>query len=336
MVARSPFVVFSLPRSRSAWLSTFLGAGHDVGAECTTPEGFAGKVASLGGSCETGAAFAWPVIRDLMPDAKFVVVLRDPGPVANSLARFGLTGYLAEMMRRREHLERIAELPGVLTVQFDDLSQPDTCEAIWDHCMDDKFDPAWFERLNAVNVQVDMGQRLARLSERRDNIAALKAAVARRLPGYQIEIEPWGPDLWADMEPLTEAHALEVDGGVEPRRPFKVDQALMGQLAQTNVLWVITARISGELVGYFTWNVSLDVESQGLLIGQQGAWYVSPGHPGVAGHMFDKSVQVLKRLGVSCIYPHHRTQGRGAAIGRFFERRGAKHIQQNYSLWIGD
>jgi hypothetical protein len=39
---------------------------------------------------------------------------------------------------------------------------------------------------------------------------------------------------------------------------------------------------------------------------------------------------------VQCIFPHHRTQGRGARIGRFFMRRGAKHIQQTYSLWIGN
>lgn len=138
------------------------------------------------------------------------------------------------------------------------------------------------------------------------------------------------------MRPHAEAHFNEVDGGVEPNRPFKLDLGLMKAIAEAGSLKVVIGRQAGMLVGYFTWNITLDVESAGLLIAQQGAWYVSPGHPRVAVLMFDAAVGELKALGVKCIYPHHRTQGRGANIGRFFKRRGAKHIQQTYSCWIGD
>ena len=152
---------------------------------------------------------------------------------------------------------------------------------------------------------------------------------------YVIGLESWSAQFWRDAEALAVAHFDEVDGGVEPNRPFILDCDLMQALDQAGALKIVTARRDGQLVGYYTWNVSLDVESKGLLIAQQGAWFVAPGNSGAAVRMFDLAVEKLQAMGVKCIYPHHRTQGRGANIGRFFQRRGAKEIQRTYSLWIG-
>lgn len=157
-----------------------------------------------------------------------------------------------------------------------------------------------------------------------------------RLPApYDISLEPWSDEFWSECERLATDHFEEVDGGVESRRPFKVDGRLMTALQDAGALQIVTARKDGRLVGYYTWNVTLDVESEGLVIGQQGAWYVAPGHPKAAFQMFGFSVNHMKSMGVQCIYPHHRTQGRGRALGKFFKRQGAKHIQETYSLWIG-
>jgi hypothetical protein len=96
------------------------------------------------------------------------------------------------------------------------------------------------------------------------------------------------------------------------------------------------ARKAGKLVGYFTWTVARDPESEGLLTGTQGAWFVEPGVPArVSKRLWDRSVSDLKAIGVQCLYPHHRLQGRGAHLGRFFERQRAKPIKTEYSLWIG-
>lgn len=150
-----------------------------------------------------------------------------------------------------------------------------------------------------------------------------------------VSLEPWAT-AWPSARELTVLHSIEVDGGVEPRRQFKVDETLMNVMAEAGVLKVITARVDGHMIGYFTWNIHPDPESQGLLVADQGAWFVLPGWPRVAHQMFDESIRVLKELGVQCIFPHHRTQGRGRSLGRFFTRRGAKEIQHTYSLWIGD
>lgn len=153
---------------------------------------------------------------------------------------------------------------------------------------------------------------------------------------YAVALEPWSSDLWADCRQLAADHFEEVDGGVEPRRRFKVDETLMRLIYEAGSLKIVTARQDGQLIGYYTWQITPDIESEGLLIAQQGAWYVAQGHWGAAVAMFDHSIETLKALGVQCVFPHHRVQGRGADIGKFFTRRGAKKIQDTYVLWIGD
>lgn len=147
--------------------------------------------------------------------------------------------------------------------------------------------------------------------------------------------EPW--DLfWPDAEPLARAHWKEVETGVEPRRPYAPDAARMRALNVMGMMRIFVARRGEKLVGYFTWMVTPDLESQGLIIANQGAWYVSPQESKAAYCLFEYSIASLKLLGVKCLFPHHRLQGRGAAIGRFFERWRAKEVQRTYCLWIGD
>lgn len=153
---------------------------------------------------------------------------------------------------------------------------------------------------------------------------------------HTITVEPWSDAWWAEAKPLAEAHVGEVDEGVEPRRRFKMDERQMALGSDAGVIKLVTAREGGRMIGYYTWQVSFDVESEGLLIAQQGGWYAVPRKYRAAFDMFDFSVTFLRSLGVQCIFPHHRTQGRGVNIGRFFMRRGAKDIQRTYSLWIGD
>lgn len=152
---------------------------------------------------------------------------------------------------------------------------------------------------------------------------------------YAVAEVAWNRSWYEEARALAEAHFAEVDGGIEPKRPFCLDLALMDALANAGALLIVEARQGSALIGYFSWQVSPDVESEGLLIAQQGAWYVKPGHFRAAAQTFDASLVLLRARGVQCAFPHHRTQGRGAHIGRFFQRRGAKPIQTTYSLWIG-
>lgn len=147
--------------------------------------------------------------------------------------------------------------------------------------------------------------------------------------------EPWDV-FWPEAQALAADHSLEVDTGVEERRVYAPDVARMRALNVMGSMRIFAARREAILVGYFTWMVQLDLESVGLLIAQQGAWYVKRGEPRAAYELFEYSIASLKMLEVKCIFPHHRLQGRGAAIGRFFARWKAKEIQRTYCLWIGD
>jgi hypothetical protein len=339
----TPFVVFSLPRSRSAWLSTVLCSsgrlvGHDIGINCKTPEDFISELTSRGGTCETGASFAWREIRKVFPYAPFVVILRNPKDVDESLQKFGLAGYLPELEKRYEELIEISSQPNVFSCRYEDLSSSEIISDLYRHCTGQESSLDWINKLQDTNIQVDMGRRISTLSQNKTQIDLLKQQINERISrdSYDIKVETWSSDLWRDAKQSAESHFVEVDGGIEPNRKFVLDEDLMQNLQDAGLLLIVTARKNGQFIGYFTWQISPDIESKGLLIAQQGAWYVNPGHPRIAFKMFDKSVDELKRRGVKCIFPHHRTQGRGANIGKFFEKRGAKLIQHTYSLWIGE
>lgn len=178
-----PFVVFSLPRSRSTWLSLFLSyggrtIGHDIGPDCSGPGDFFVRLGA--GACETGAAFAWRQIRTALPSVRFAVVLRDPHEVAASLERFGLTGYLPEMQKRDDDLHDIADLPGTLAVDYAELSKSTICAEIFEHCLGEEMPLDWWRRFDPINIQVDMAKQVAKLAANHDAIEVLKADVRRR------------------------------------------------------------------------------------------------------------------------------------------------------------
>jgi len=154
------------------------------------------------------------------------------------------------------------------------------------------------------------------------------------VPSVSTQVEPFRA-IWPEVDELGREHFAEVDGGVEARRYYRLDEEAMRRMCESGVLRILTARAEEKLVGYLTWQISLDVEAKNLLIAQQGAWFVRPGYPKAAFQLFEHSVRYLRTLGVQCIFPHHRLQGRGQRLSRFFCRRGAKPIQQTYSLWIG-
>lgn len=178
-----PFVVFSLPRSRSAWLSVLLSGpgaicGHDIGPTLRAPNEFAERLSGdLVGTCETGAAFAWRLIWQMLPDANFVVIRRDPEAVVRSLSAFWISGQNEEMRARSAQLEEISALPGTLTVNFAELADEAASAMIYAHCLGRQMPRAWWAHLDPLNIQVDMQRQLRLLAERRPMIDALKAQV---------------------------------------------------------------------------------------------------------------------------------------------------------------
>jgi hypothetical protein len=161
------------------------------------------------------------------------------------------------------------------------------------------------------------------------NLASLSGQV-------QFAIERW-PAIAREATALGAQHFAEVERGLDPRRPYRLSDRLMTALDAVGYLVIATARVDDALVGYCSWQVAEDVESEGLLIAQQGAWFISPDysdlHLGLPLLKF--AIADLKARGVQFIFPHHRMQGRGRRLGLLFQRMGAVLTQATYMLRIG-
>jgi len=184
---QKPFLLFALPRSRTAWLSHFLSpvpgaVGHDTGIDCKSIAEFIGQFYGkdrLAGTCETGAMMAWRVLKYKMPEAKMVVIQRPAAEVAFSLGRCGLFPGLLELEQRKIYLEAISRLEGTKTFSFNQLKRKDICEYIYKFCNDEAPPVGWWEYYSDFNIQVDMQKRVEKLKTNAEAIAKLKENVIK-------------------------------------------------------------------------------------------------------------------------------------------------------------
>jgi hypothetical protein len=343
----APFIIFSLPRSRSAWMARFLSyggnfCGHDLAPRCGTMAEFADLLGgSFIGSTETGAVIGWRAIRRLLPDARIVVVRRPVRQVYDSLCAFGLgsPALLTELIGRDHMLERLSREPGVLSLAFDDLTHPSACSRLFEFCLGQRFDYGWWKYLSKINVQIDVPAFLQYLADNRIRIENLKRD-ARRIGGdgdVVIGTEAWD-SLWPEIDGLFAEHFNEVEGDLAQNRPYDLNEPEMRNVNKKGFLRITTARVDGMLAGYCMWMASDDVESKGIRKADHGPWFVKPeyAHLLLGPKLFDASIADLKIIGVKCAFPHHRLNGRGAKLGAFFRRRGAIETQRTYSLWLGE
>lgn len=170
-----------------------------------------------------------------------------------------------------------------------------------------------------------------------DSGAGRITAIEGRSRRVEIALEPWD-QIGREFLALGLRHFEEVDGGVEKKREGNPVPDLFALMDAIGTQKIFGARINGELVGYLAWSVEPDMECGGSLIAKMGPWFVSPecSDRRTALMLWNHSVGELRLMGVQCIYPHHRLQGRGANLGKFFNRQGAKEIQVTYSMWIGE
>lgn len=341
----APFVIFSLPRSRSAWLSAFLSyggrkCGHDLAPRCASIAEFAEMLATeYVGTAETGAVIGWRAIRKALPDAKFIVIRRPTSDVLISLDKLGI-GDLAitkQIDERAGMLDELSRVPGVKRFSFTDLNSLETCQAIFEYCLGMPFDWEWWESLARINIQVDVASELRYVADHKDRIEVLKTEAAGIAPEIVIGPEKW-PTLWPDINSLGAKHFDEVEGQLADNDPYCLDEPEMRAACAAGAILIYSARVDGVLAGYCMWNISKDVERAGVPIALHGPWFVSERFERLrlGQKLFDASLDGLRALGIKKAFPHHRVHGRGAKAGSFFKRRGAVEIQHTYSLWLGE
>jgi hypothetical protein len=184
----APFIVYALPRSRTKWLSRFLTYGgwtcwHDVAVgmrSMADVDRFFARPNT--GTAETGAAPGWMLLAQRFPDMRVVVVRRPVDDVLASHVKV-LEGYVFDADRLRRNmtyearmLDRIAERPGVLTVDFADLDREAVCRSVFEHCLPYAMPAGHFEGLRDRNIQVDFPSLVNYCLAHRGGIEAFKRA----------------------------------------------------------------------------------------------------------------------------------------------------------------
>jgi hypothetical protein len=169
-----PFIIYALPRSKTAWLARFLSYGdwrchHETAITMRSVADIAALFSRPNtGSAETAGAPAWQIIRHHVPNIRTVVVRRPVEEVVASMLAISLTGgFVYDEAKLRSNMNRVARAldkaaaePGALVVDYAALSEQDACAAIFEHCLPYRLPQHWWDRLRDRNVQADVSAAL--------------------------------------------------------------------------------------------------------------------------------------------------------------------------------
>jgi hypothetical protein len=120
------FIVLSLPRSRTAWLSLYLTlAGlpceHELIAKSDSFESAINKIKAEGiGCCDTAQVFKLKELKDEL-NPKILVIKRNVKDVIDSLSKIGITGIDEFLIKQSELLDQASMDEGTLTVRYEDI-----------------------------------------------------------------------------------------------------------------------------------------------------------------------------------------------------------------------
>ncbi len=142
------------------------------------------------GLVETAMAPGWRLFHYYNPGINAVVVRRPIPEVMKSMLSTDLHGYATYDVPRLEKvmaygdrmLEEISkELPGCMTIEFDELSTEVGCKSLFEKCLPFEFDKDWWEKWSAENVQVDVASYIRYYHENRSEIDGFKKTCWREL-----------------------------------------------------------------------------------------------------------------------------------------------------------
>lgn len=348
------FVVFALPRSRTAWLSHFLtygdwGCGHD---ELRHMRSLDDVTAWLGQPCmgtiETTAAPFWR----MLPDGVKVVTIRRPvdDVVASLMAipgcQFDEATMRASMQRLDAKLDQIeARVPGVMSIQFDDLSDEATCARLFEHCLPYPHDSARWQAMANVNIQINMS-RLIRYCEAYkpalDKLASIArhrsfTALALRRPietgGMTIQTERFD-DWLTDAQGLLAEHHVQIGESAENWQNKNIP--LMRALDEVGAMQITTARCNGRMFGYLMSLITPSLVTENLVTAVNTAFFADPACPGLGLKLQRAALVSFRERGISEVFWETNTVGGAGRIGSIYRRLGAEEKGSVYRLNLAE
>lgn len=355
-MSHAPFVIFALPRSRTAWLAQFLtyrsvSCAHEQLRHIRSLDDVKTWLSQEDTGCaETAAAPWWRLLSHYRPDAKIVVIRRPVEDVVESLMRLDLHGagafdrhvLTATIKRLDAKLDQIEKrAPNVLSVRFADLEQEETCAAVFTHCLPYAYDGQHWRRLKDVNIQCSMPGLMrycAAYKAPMDKMAASAkqaclAVLAQRKfkepDGFTIQEEPFDTFV-ADGAKIFAEHSLAVDE--KPDSYLTKNIPLMRRLAELGNLQVITARSNGRMFGYLMAILSPSLEHRDLRMAVHTAFFVSRDAPPLGLKLQRASIEALKKKNVEEIWFRAGTRGSGPKVETLYRRLGAEEDGKMFRL----
>jgi hypothetical protein len=316
---KTPFVIFSMPRSRSFWLSRFLAyggweCGHDEVRHLRQPEDIASWFAQgCVGSVETAGSTHWRYLRDRFPDVRVLTLRRPIDEIIESLARALGNGFDREYMRRHlvrceQKLDQIEARNRSTSLTYSDLSTEAGCQRVFEECLPFEHDRAWWSAIEGLNLQVNLMGVLRYYEAHKPQLERLSAILAQstrsaafvrsvsKVDGVVIQQEPFNT-FYADGTALFREHMALV--GEHPNGFPAKNIALMRWLDRMGMLQCTTARVGGVMVGYLMAVIGPELDDPNRLSAEHKTFFVSSRCPGIGMRLQKSSVAALSARGVS-------------------------------------
>lgn len=353
----APFIIFSLPRSRSTWLARFLSygpwrCGHDELRHMRTLEDVkAWFLQPFTGTAETAGAPWWRLLSRYAPAARIVVVRRPLDDVIDSLLRvpgvFFDKALLVKNMRWLDRkLDQISRrVPGAISVDYADLAQERTCAALFEHCTDLPHDHAWWSFVAPLNLQSDMIETMRYAAAYEPALTRLAQSAKQQILSTMAGRPPVSPagmtfqtetidDWYRDAEPLFEQHCVTV--AEEPKSWLRKNWPLMRHLHDIGAMQIMTARCNGRMFGYLMTVLSPSLAGRDMLSGTNTTFFASPEFPGLGMKLQRAALQSLKERGVGEVFAEAGQRGDGPRLGAMYRRLGAAEHGQVFRMELAE
>lgn len=348
----TPFLVLAQPRSRTAWLSSFLTygpwyCGHEEARHLRSIEDAASWLNTpFTGSAETAVAPYWRTLVKLRPDVKIVTVRR---PVQESIDSFNKLPFQWDQTFLRNRVEQIdrkldqikARLSGVMEVNFHDLTDEATCAALFEHCLELPHNSPRWQQMSTMNIQCNMGhisryvgahlhsmQKMAGAAKQDALNDFQRRAVFRE--GSELSFrEETDYDAWLTMaKPLIAEHA--VAAGFPADHVDDFDHELMRYDLEHGRLQIISCSSNGRMHGYLLTSKGPMMAQKGKWLGEHTALFASPLVPGVGRKLIKAANEALRHHGIDFIKYRAGVNADGPRLAKLFERMGAKNIGEAF------
>lgn len=344
------FIIYALPRSRTAWLTQFLRyngwqCGHEQSIAMRHVDDIRAYFAQNDGrigAVETSAAPGWRVIEKHVPNLRRVVIRRPVADVMVSLRALELGAIDWDLMQKKlDYLDRmlaqIAGQPGVLSIHYADLMGMDACAALFEHCLGYAFDRNHWLALACHNIQIDLPAMFAHYQSIKEQVDSFQSEMWSELRSGREQLVI-GEETWdsfvRDAKSLIDAHYSEV--GAINGLPFNPNYALGSLVWNAGGLQITGARLAGKLVAYLLFLIEPDPESIGILNGVQLPIFVQQDHRGRIGKLLhDDAIHRLKARGVQQLILRAGVRGCGPKLASLYQRLGATEDARIFRLWVG-